>query len=76
MSLRETVIVILAADATTRAVDRTAPFLVCAQGRGRKGVYEDEPDVIAQMRRGERKARFEAEWVDGGWKFGKRVGNA
>ena len=44
--------------------------------RLRRSVYEDEPEVIAQFLPGERQVRFEAEWTDDGWKFGKRVGDA
>ena len=50
-----------------------APFFVVAEGRGRSGVYEDEADVIAPMYPEETEATFEAEWVHGGWVFGKRV---
>ena len=44
----------------------------------RRGVYENERDVIAQFLVGERQARFEAEWSeqDGEWKFGNRVRDA
>jgi hypothetical protein len=42
----------------------------------RCGVYEKDPEVIAQFQLGEEQARFEAEWTDEGWKFGKRVADA
>jgi hypothetical protein len=78
--MKEIVIVCLAIDAETGAIDPTAPFVVIArQARlqpHRGGVYHNEPDVIAQFLPGERQARFEAEWADGDWKFGKRVADA
>jgi hypothetical protein len=59
------------------ALDPTAPFVVIPRQPRlqphRGGVYHNGPDVIAQFRPGERQARFEAEWTDDGWKFGKRV---
>ena len=66
----------LAVDPGTGKVDPTAPFLVNPPPPHRPCVYVDEPDVIAQFFPDERQARFEAEWTDDGWKFGKRVADA
>jgi hypothetical protein len=70
------VLVTLAIDAETGAIDPTAPFVVSPPPPHRRAVYEKEPAVIAQFLAGERQARFEAEWSDGEWKFGKRVRDA
>jgi hypothetical protein len=78
---KEIVLVRLAIDPRTGTVDLTAPFVVIPRRRelqrlpGRGGLYEKEPGVIEQFRRGEREAHFEAEWSkqDGGRIFGKRV---
>ena len=73
----EIVIVCLAIDAETGVINRAAPFVVIPRQQAhRGGVYDNEPDVIAQFRPGERQARFEAEWTEGKWKFGKRVAGA
>jgi hypothetical protein len=80
-AVKEIVLVRLAIDPRTGAVDPTAPFVVIPRRRelqrlpGRGGLYEKEPGVIEQIRPGEREAQFEAEWSkqEGGWKFGKRV---
>jgi len=74
--MKEIVIVSLAIDAKTGTLIPDAPFLVKASHSDRSGVYEQEPEVIAQFLPGEKKARFEAEWTDDGWKFGKRVTDA
>jgi hypothetical protein len=66
----------MATDAKTGALVPDAPFLVKASRADRSGVYEKEPDVVAQFHPGERQARFEAEWTAGEWKFGKRVTDA
>jgi hypothetical protein len=73
------VVVCLAIDAETGAIDRAAPFVVIPYQRPhRGGVYDNEPEVVAQFRPGERQARFEAERDDekGDWIFGKRVDDA
>ena len=74
--MKEIVVVCLAIDAKTGALVPDAPFLVKAGRADRSGVYEKEPDVLAQFHPGERQARFEAEWIEGEWKFGKRVTDA
>jgi hypothetical protein len=78
--MKEIVVVCLAIDAETGEIDPTAPFVVIPHRRRlqphRGGVYRDKPNVIDQFHRGERQARFEAEWTADGWKFGKRVTDA
>lgn len=66
----------LATDTKTGAVIPEAPFLVRSSRPDRSGVYDKETEVIAQFAAGEEQARFEAEWTDDGWKFGKRVADA
>jgi hypothetical protein len=73
---KEIVLVRLAIDAQTGAVVRDAPFIVEASRADRSGVYEKEPEVIAQFLPGEEQARFEAEWIDEGWEAGRRVADA
>ena len=75
--MKEIVLVRLAIDAETGAIDPAAPFVVIPrQHPYRGGVYDKEPDVVAQFHSGECQARFEAEWTKDGWKFGKRVADA
>jgi hypothetical protein len=71
--MREIVLITLAADPETGAIDRTAPFLVQASDPARRGLYEREPEVLAQIQPGERDATFEAEWMGDERKFGTRV---
>lgn len=60
----------------TRRVCRDGPFLVVSPIPGRSGAYDDEPSVIAQLYADEVEAKFEAEWIDGEWVFGKRIADA
>jgi hypothetical protein len=57
----------------TGEIDRDAPFLAVSDMPGRSGVYAEEPDVMAQFAPSEGEARFEAEWINGGLTFGRRV---
>lgn len=74
--MKAIVLVTLAVDAATGAIDPTAPFVVSPPPPHQRGIYEKEPEVIAQFLQGESQARFEAEWTEEGWKFGKRVADA
>jgi hypothetical protein len=82
--MKSIVLVSLAIDPKTGQTDATAPFMVRAleprnplsKHPARNGIYEDEPAVIEQLLPGESKARFEAEWTDEGWRFGKRLPDA
>jgi hypothetical protein len=67
----------LAINARAGDIDPAAPFVVIPRQQPyRGGLYDKEPYVIAQFLPGERQARFEAEWTEDGWKFGKRVADA
>ena len=82
--MKSIVLVSLAIDPMTGEKDATAPFMVQAleprnplsSPPARNGFYDDELAVIEQFLPGEAEARFEAEWTDDGWKFGKRVTDA
>ena len=56
--MKEIVLVCLAIDARTGALLPDAPLLVKAGRADRSGVYDQEPEVIAQLLPGERQARF------------------
>jgi hypothetical protein len=73
MPTKEVILVCLGRRLDTGEPDPSAPFMVKARDPRRSGLYYQEPAVIAQILRGEREASFEAEWVGGRWKFGKRV---
>jgi hypothetical protein len=74
--MKEIVTVCLAIDAWTDAILPDEPFMVKASSANRSGLYERELDVVAQFRPGEAHARFEAEWTEEGWKFGRRIADA
>jgi len=74
--MKDIVLVCLAIDADTGAIDPAAPFMVIAREPYRSRPYCDEPDVTAQFHPGERQARFEAVWAEGQWKFGRRLYDA
>ena len=71
---QDTVIVCLSIHPGTGAIDLAAPFVVIPSNPSRAGIYQTEPEVIAQFLPGERQAWFRAEWSErDGWKIGKRV---
>jgi hypothetical protein len=57
------------------SIARHERFVVLADDPGRCGLYDKQPDVIAQLAPDEDTGRFEATW-DGQWKFGRRVQDA
>jgi hypothetical protein len=69
----KTIVIVKLPTVADHAFDPKGPFVVMAPQPGRSGVYEDEPAVVTQIPPGETNAKFEAEWVDGQWVFGKRV---
>jgi hypothetical protein len=70
--MKEIVLVRLAIDSQTGAVDPSAPFVVIPRRRelqrlpGRSGLYEKEPAVFEQFRPGEREAQCESRVVEAG----------
>jgi hypothetical protein len=72
--MAEIVHVRLPTDRETKQPLRHAPFMVyCPADPWRSDFYVDEPNVIAQLADDEFEARFEAEWVDEEWRFGRRI---
>ena len=76
--MKEIVLVTLALDFETGEPDPKPRSWSTAghQGPRHNRPYYDEPEVIAQFRPGESQVRFEAEWTEDGWEFGKRVDDA
>ena len=71
--MKEIVVVSRAIDSKTGAILPDAPILIRAARPDRSGVYDQEPDAMAQFLPGEEQARFEAEWTGDRWKFGRRI---
>jgi hypothetical protein len=74
--MKEIVVVCLAADAKTGALIPDALFWSKPVAPIAAASMRKSQKVIAQFLPGERQARFEAEWTEAGWKFGKRVTDA
>src|SRR4051794_20972693 len=54
-------------------IDHLAPFQASGRGDRSSGIYDDEPHVIAEMEVNTRIAFFEAQLIDGRWRFGGRI---
>jgi hypothetical protein len=74
--MKSVVTVKLPSDAVIGLFDPDGPFMVIAPEPIRNGFYDDEPEVVGQFNTGETQAKFEAEWIDGEWVFGKRFFDA
>ena len=74
--MKSIVKIYLGHDRATRRACQDGRFLVVSDQPGRSGIYEDEPAVIAQLAPDEDEAKFEAEWKDGQWVFGRRFADA
>jgi hypothetical protein len=54
-------------------IDHLAPFEASGRGGRNSGIYDDEAQVISEMEVNTRIAFFEAQLIDGRWKFGART---
>jgi hypothetical protein len=67
------VLVELPRDSETNLIVRDGPVFVLAPQPFRSGVYESEPEAVAQFYADESVVKFQAKWVDEHWVIGKRL---
>jgi len=72
-SMKSIVTIYMPSSAALAEFGLDAPFLVQSAELMRTGIYEEEPGVLLQMPFDQKVAKFEAEWVEGRWNFGRRL---